>query len=107
MGIEWELISFNLAFSIPWPASWGELPALYMILGGFTLIFSEVQILSTCDFSTHRWRKSQPSWLLLLACFVCVFLWPWAAYIITKTWRGNVRLNKYRSPEWESEDDDL
>lgn len=95
MQIDW--IWLYISLPIPHVLSWGELPAFWMIMGGLTLIYAELQVIATCDFSTHKWRKEQPSWILLLACSACVFLWPWAAYMVTKHWRSNVRANKRRS----------
>lgn len=101
LGIQWEIVSYGLTFSVPWPASLGELPALWMIIGGFTLIYSQVQIFATCRVGAFREiNKSYPWWIYLISLFVCVFIWPWTMYCITKSWRKNVRLNKRRHQKW-------
>lgn len=104
LGASIEWYQFTLSFAVPWPSSWGELPALWMIFGGLTLIYIELQAIVTCSYRSIRQRRDLKWYVALLALTTAVLLWPCAVWMTTKYWRENASLNKHRRPEW---DDDL
>lgn len=95
MQIDWVWLSITLP--IPHVSSWGELPAFWMIMGGFTLIYAELQVIATCRWSAFDLRKDIPWWFMLMAYALIVIFWPPAVYGVTKQWRSNTQARNRRS----------